>query len=140
LDNTVKTLIIVVIILVAVLGVASGVILQSYLSNNNKNATTVNQTNVSVNNTTPNVSINNTTTNQTTKKTTSNSQNDNVMISAKKAERIATNQLSGYEVQGTGASLSEGNGHPIWIVTLRNPDGSDAGQCAVDATTGKFLG
>jgi flagellar basal body-associated protein FliL len=51
MDKTVKALIIVVIILVAVLGVAGGFILQGYMSNSNKNIT-VNQTNASVNNTT----------------------------------------------------------------------------------------
>ncbi len=51
MDNTVKILIIVVIVLVAVLGVAGGFILQGYMSNSNKNIT-VNQTNASVNNNT----------------------------------------------------------------------------------------
>ena len=50
MDKTVKALIIVVIILVAVLGVAGGFILQSYMSNSNKNVV-INQTNSSINNT-----------------------------------------------------------------------------------------
>lgn len=49
MDNTVKTLIVVVVVLIAVLGVTSGFILQSYLSNNNKNAPALNQTNTSTN-------------------------------------------------------------------------------------------
>ncbi len=48
MDKTVKTFIIIVIILVAILGVVGGVFLQGYLSNN-KNVTVVNQTNVTIN-------------------------------------------------------------------------------------------
>ena len=45
MDNTVKLLIIIVIILVAVLGIVGGVFLQGYLVNRHNNTTVVNQTN-----------------------------------------------------------------------------------------------
>jgi len=76
LDRTVKTLIIVVIILVAILGVAGGFILQGYLTNN-KNPTVVNLTN-----TTPN----NTSINQTTQEKKPSNQNN---ISPSQAIAIA---------------------------------------------------
>lgn len=127
MNFTTKILIVIVIVLVLAVGIAAGMILTSKepVANN-----TTNNTTVTVNNSV-------TTTNPTT---TTSTNNDKVMISAKEAEQIATKKLSGYEVRGTGASLSQGNGHPIWIVYLKNPDGSSAGQCAVDATTGEFLG
>lgn len=125
-----KILITIVIVLILGVGIATGMI----LTNKEPVANTTNNTTINVTN--PNT---NTTTTTTTTTETSNN-NDKVMISAKEAQQIATKTLSGYEVRGTGASLSQGNGHPIWIVYLENPDGSKAGQCAVDATTGKFLG
>jgi uncharacterized membrane protein YkoI len=137
LNNTVKALIVVVVILLALLGVAVGFILGDNLPNTNKNTTVINQTNVSVNNTT---AIH-------TKTTTNVQKKKKVMISASEAEKIATKHFKGYHVYGSGASLSQGNGHPIWIVSLKGdssgnngPPGYDAGQCAIDATTGEFLG
>lgn len=129
---TTKILIGIVIVLVLVVGIAAGMILMSKepVANNTTDNTTTNNTTVTVNNSSSG----------TTKTTTTSNSNDKVMISAKEAEQIATKTLSGYDVRGTGASLSEGNGHPVWIVYLKNPDGSSAGQCAVDATTGEFLG
>ncbi len=85
MDNTIKTLIIIVVILVAVLGVAGGFILQSYLLNSNKNATSVNQTNASTNS-----SINNTTSNLTSNKSTSTNSG---FISSQKAIDIAKTMI-----------------------------------------------
>lgn len=133
INFTTKILIVVIIVLVLAVGIAAGMIMTNKepVANN-----TTNNTTVTVNNSGNNPS----TTTTTTKTTETSDKNDKVMISAKEAQQIATKTLSGYEVRGTGASLSQGNGHPIWIVYLENPDGSKAGQCAVDATTGKFLG
>ena len=133
MDNTVKTLIIVVIILVAILGVVGGVFLQGYLSNN-KNVSAINQSNSSANNTTLNQ--------------TSSSQNSNKpKISASEAKRIASEKFEGYNVYGASVVLGGSKEHPIWIVTLRGDNtgnnglpGYNAGTCKVDATTGKFLG
>lgn len=133
-------MIIAVIILVGVLGVVGGVFLQSNLSNN-KNPVVVNQTNASVNQT------NNVTSAQTTKQNTSSQDNNKPKITASQAEQIATNNVKGYAIYGASAVLSESNGHPIWIVNLEGdssgsngPPGYNAGQCKVDAITGKFLG
>jgi Tfp pilus assembly protein PilV len=85
LDNTIKTLIIIVVILVAVLGVAGGFILQGYLLNSNKNATSVNQTNASTNS-----SIDNTKSNLTSNKSTSTNSG---FISSQKAIDIAQTMI-----------------------------------------------
>lgn len=130
MDKTVKTLIIVIIILVAALGVVGGVFLQGYLSNN-KNSSVINQSNSSANNTTLNQ--------------TSSIQNTNKpKISASEAKRIATNHFEGYNLYGASAVLSGSKEHPIWIVTLKGdntgnngPPGYNAGTCKVDATTGE---
>lgn len=133
MDKTIKGLIIIVIILVAILGIATGIILQGFIFNKNNTTITTNQTNNTTQNST-----------NTQQSNPNNSNNNQVMISADQAMQIATNYLGGYNVYGGGASLSEGNGHPIWIVYLYSSEpqfkGKPAGQCAVDAVTGEFLG
>lgn len=120
-----KILIGIIIVLILIIGIAAGMILTTKESVANNTTTN------------PAVIVNNS---GTAVINTSSDNNEKVMISAKEAEQIATKKLSGYDVRGTGASLSEGNGHPIWIVYLENPNGSSAGQCSIDATTGEFLG
>jgi Peptidase propeptide and YPEB domain len=116
MDNTVKALIIVVIVLVAVLGVAGGFILQGYMSNSNKNIT-VNQTNTSVNNTT---------TGQTTKQTSKTSQDKT--ISASQAISIANKYAARFGEEATGSvdyingigDYNMADGDPYYHVELKN--------------------
>ena len=95
MDKTVKALIIVVIILVAVLGVAGGFILQSYMSNSNKNVV-INQTNSSINNT-----PNQTTSNQATVQNSQPAQNKT--LSATQAIAIANKYAAGFGEEATGS-------------------------------------
>ena len=112
MDKTVKTLIIVVIILVAVLGVAGGFILQGYLSNN-KNPTVVNLTNTTPNNTP----------NQTTQQKTSSNQN----ISPSQAIVIANKYASSFGEEATGSvdyingigDYNRADGDPYYHVELK---------------------
>ena len=97
MDKTIKALIIVVIILVAVLGVAAGFILQSYMSNSNKNIV-VNQTNSSINNTPNQTNANaSISTNSGTKTVTNPVNNNNGYISTSDAENIAIQYAQNYE-------------------------------------------
>jgi len=136
LENTVKTLIIVVIILIAVLGVASGFILQGYLStnNNNKNATIVNQTN------TTNSSTNNKTSNETTDKTT-----DSGFISDKKAISIAKPLIKSDPTNTYSAQLENGLSvvTPYYEVSAEYKSGgnwfNESTVVDVDAKTGKII-
>jgi hypothetical protein len=118
MDNTVKTLIIVVVILVAVLGVVGGFILQGYLSNTNKNLTVVNLTNGSVNNTSVN---------QTTQQKTQSNQN-NKMISAAQAKAIANKYESDYNLEASGyvGFFDVGDGNPYYHVDLKYKNASSS--------------
>ncbi len=145
MDKTVKALIIVVIILVAILGVAGGFILQGYMSNSNK-TDVVNQTNSSINNI-----PNQTTSSQTTQQ---NSQSDqSTMLSAAQAETIANKYAAGFGEESSGdTALFNGvgdyngaNGDPYYHVELQwitphNSGNSDdilpASYVEIDAKTG----
>jgi uncharacterized membrane protein YkoI len=138
-NNTVKILIIIVIILVAVLGVAGGFILQGYLSNN-KNPTVVNLTNTS--NNTTSVS-------QTTQQKTQSTQSN--IISPSQAKAIANNYAGsfGEEASSDSAGYYSGigqydgaNGDPYyhvdlqWITPHNSDDPPTAEYVEIDAKTG----
>lgn len=141
MDKTVKALIIIVIILVAVLGVAGGFILQSYMSNSNKNVT-VNVTNASGNNTTKV---------QTTEQKSQPAQNKT--LSAAQAITIANKYAAGFGEKATGSTeyltgigmYDMSNGDPYYHVELQwitphNDGNSDniltASYVEIDAKTG----
>ena len=141
MDKTVKALIIIVIILVAVLGVAGGFILQSYMSNSNKNIT-VNQTNSSVNNTTKV---------QTIQQKSQPAQNKT--LTAAQAIAIANKYAEGFGEKATGSTeylsgigmYDMANGDPYYHVDLQwitphNSGNSDdiltSSYVEIDAKTG----
>jgi hypothetical protein len=145
MDKTVKALIIVVIILVAVLGAAGGFILQGYMSNSNKNVV-VNQTNSSINNT-----PNHTTSNQATVQKSQPAQNKT--LSAAQAIGIANKYAAGFGEKATGSAdylsgigmYDMANGDPYYHVELQwitphNSGNSDdiltASYVEIDAKTG----
>lgn len=144
-DEKFKTVMIAFLIVVmAFVAMSAYALMKTNPTANNTTMSSNNSTN-QTGNVTGTQAVNNTkstTAKQSNKNITQN--NGEVMISAAEAEEIATNKLSSYNIYGGGASLSEGNGHPIWIVALFNNDpqskGQPAGQCAIDATTGEFLG
>lgn len=126
--------------MVLAVGLLGGYVIASSVSDNdqNKNNLTTNSSNQNNSSESSNMTSK---TNSTKKDTQKESTNDKPMISANKAMSIASYTLRGYEVKGKGAELTTGkNGKPIWIVYLFNPDGSSAGSCAVDASSGEFLG
>lgn len=138
MDNKV----IIIIILVLVVGLLGGYVIGTSVNqvHNDQNLinSTSNQNNSSLNSSS-NKTLNKT--NNTSKTTKKESSSERPIISANKAMSIASYALRGYEVKGKGAELTTGkNGKPIWIVYIFNPDGSSAGSCAVDASTGEFLG
>ena len=133
MDNTVKILIIIVVILVAVLGIAGGFILQGYLSNN-KNPTVVNLTNPSVNTTSVN---------QTTQQKTSSNNN----ISPSQAIAIANKYASSFGEEATGSvdyvnGVTDPNIGPYyhvelkWITPHNINDPPQAWYVEIDAKTG----
>jgi cell division protein YceG involved in septum cleavage len=138
MDNNVKVLIIVVIILVAILGVAGGFILQGYMSNSNKNIT-ANQTNTSVNNTT---------TEQTTKTSTQDktiSSSQAISIANKYAARFGEKANGNVEYLSGIGMYNMANGDPFYHVDLeyitpRNYGNSDdiltSSYVEIDAKTG----
>lgn len=131
MDKTVKTLIIVVIILVAVLGVVGGVFLQGYLSDN-KNDTLANQTNP------VNVTVNNQT-NQT--------KVQNNFISAQKAISISKQNMPiPGKVRYTAKLVQNSQFSPFYEINVYDIDpnstyyGDIISDSTVDARTGQFLG
>lgn len=139
MDKTIKALIIVVIILVAVLGVAAGFILQSYMSNSNKNIV-VNQTNSSINNT-----PNQTTSNQATVQNSQPAQNKT--LSATQAIAIANKYAAGFGEEATGSveyvnGVTDPNIGPYyhvelqWITPHNSDDPPTAWYVEIDAKTG----
>jgi hypothetical protein len=142
MDKTVKALIIVVIILVAILGVAGGFILQGYMSNSNKNIT-VNQTNTSVNNTTTGQTTPQTTKTSTQDKTISSSQA--ISIANKYAARFGEKANGNVEYLSGIGMYNMANGDPFYHVDLeyitpRNYGNSDdiltSSYVEIDAKTG----
>ena len=138
MDNTVKILIIIVVILVAVLGVAGGFILQGNLSNN-KNPTVVNLTNQS---------DNTTSVSQTTQQKTQSTQNN---ISPSQAKTIANKYARSFDEEASsddagyysGIGQYDGaNGDPYYHVDLQwiTPHNSNnpprAQFVEIDAKTG----
>jgi len=133
--NTFKTLIIIVVILVGVLGVVSGIILKGDIFNSNKNVIT-NQTNTSTN------SSNNTTA-QTSKNTTSSNSG---FISAQEAISIAKPKIENDSTNGYSAQFV--NGHPYgsphyYAVSAQYKSNSgwveESTEVDVNAKTGKIL-
>jgi hypothetical protein len=132
MDKTVKTLIIVVIILVAVLGIVGGVFLQGYLSDN-KNETVLNQTNP----------VNATVDNQTNQTKVQNN-----FISAQKAISISKQNMpiSG-EVRYSAKLVQNSNQFsPFYEINVYDIDpnsttyGDIISDSTVDAKTGQFQG
>ena len=128
MDNTTKTLIIVVIILLALFGVVVGICLQNGLSNN-KNTTDMNQsTNITINN-------------QTTK---TNVQNN--LISAQKAISIVKAEAGPSPYVRYSARLIQNGQNPYYLISVYSTDrnstmyGENIGGAKVDAKTGEFLG
>jgi cell division protein YceG involved in septum cleavage len=136
-DKTVKSLIIIVVVLVAVLGVTGAIFLQGYLNNSNKNVTSANQTNITVNN-----NSNQTTSNNSNSKTETNSK----LISSQEAINIVNKNVPAYGLTSYGAKLVQNGQHPYYLVTAydQNPNSTTyregIGGAKVDATTGQFLG
>ncbi len=139
MDNSVKTLIIIVIILIAVLGVVGGIFLQSYLVNSHNNTTAVNQTNSTIGN---NTSVQNTS-NSSSSKSNINTQK---LISPQEAINIVNKNVPAYGLTSYGAKLVQNGQHPYYLVSAydQNPNsttyGEAIGGAKVDAITGQFLG
>lgn len=140
MDNTVKTLIIVVIILVGVLGVAGGVFLQSNLTNNKNVAqidqSDVNQSNSTSNNTTStagkqNYKVNISTNNQTT-------QIESKLISEADAIKIVQDNIGTNGDVNSGATLVNNGKHQYYTVLFSDNEGFE-NEMYVDAKTGKIL-
>ena len=139
MDNSVKTLIIIVIILIAVLGVVGGIFLQSYLVNSHNNTTAVNQTNSTIGN---NTSVQNTS-NSSSSKSNINTQK---LISPQEAINIVNKNVPAYGLTSYGAKLVQNGQYPYYLVSAydQNPNsttyGEAIGGAKVDAITGQFLG
>jgi hypothetical protein len=125
-----KTLVIVFIILLAVLGVAVGIFLQGYLSDNKNDS--LNQTNTSVN-----VTVDNQTT---------DNKNQNNLISAEKAISIVKQNAGPSKHVRFSAKLIQNGNNPYYLISVystnRNSSmyGENIGGGKVDARTGEFLG
>jgi uncharacterized protein YxeA len=130
LDNKSKTLIIVLIILLAVFGVVAGIILQGYLFDS-KNGN-LNQTNTSVN-----VTVDN----QTTE-----NKNQNNLISAQKAISIVKQNAGPSKNVRFSAKLIQNGNNPYYQISVYSTNrnstmyGENIGGARVDARTGEFLG
>ena len=128
MDKTVIIFILAVIILYVALGVVASTALQGYLSNN-KNTSTVNHTNSSLN-------VNNTT----------QTKSQNNLISATKAIIIVNKNVPSYGYTSISAKLLQNGTHPYYLVNAydQNPNSTTykqtIGDAKVDAKTGKFLG
>ena len=124
MDKTVIIFIIGVIILYGALGVVASTALQGYLSN--KNTTTINQTNSSLNVT----------------NTTNNSQTN--LISATKAIIIVNKNVPANGYTSISAKLLQNGTHPYYLVNAYDQNSTNykqtIGDAKVDAKTGKFLG
>jgi cytoskeletal protein RodZ len=139
LNNTVKLLIIIVIILVAVLGIVGGVFLQGYLANSHNNTTAVNQTNSTIGN---NTSEQNTSNSLSSKSNTTAQK----LISSQEAINIVNKNVPAYGLTSYGAKLVQNGQHPYYLVSAydQNPNSTTyreaIGGAKVDAITGQFLG
>ena len=128
MDKTVKILIIVVVILLAGLSVAAGIMLKDYLFTNNN----TNQSNTSVN-----VSVNN----QTTQTKVQNN-----LISAQKAISIVKQNAGPSKNVRFSAKLIQNGQNPYYLISVYSTDrnstmyGESIGGGKVDAKTGEFLG
>ena len=94
MNNTVKSLIIIIVVLVAVLGIAGGIFLQGYLNSSNKNVTSVNSTNNSVNNSSNQTKANN---------SNSKTETTQKLISSQEAISIVNKNVSAYGLTSYGA-------------------------------------
>ena len=128
MDKTVKILIIVVVILLAGLSVAAGIMLKDYLFTNNN----TNQSNTSVN-----VNVNN----QTTQTKVQNN-----LISAQKAISIVKQNAGPSKNVRFSAKLIQNGQNPYYLISVYSTDrnstmyGESIGGGKVDAKTGEFLG
>jgi len=132
LQASTKILIIVVIVLVAGLGLASGTMLMNNHPNTILNNTTVANNTTPVNNpsNTTNTPLNNNT------QTTSNAIN----ISPQEAMQIVDNTMSPYDKATGDAVLENGTPDPIYVVNIIHTNGvangTYGGYVTVDAVTG----
>lgn len=132
MDKTVKLLIIIVVALVAILGVATGFILQSYMSNSNKNVAMANQTNNSTNssvNKTQPIVINKTT---TTIKTQSN------IITPSQAMDAVNKADIGTQYYALSAKLDSPDGVYL-VLTYDGINHKQMGYVGVNMTTGELM-
>ena len=137
MNNTVKSLIIIIVVLVAVLGIAGGIFLQGYLNSSNKNVTSVNSTNNSVNNSSNQTKANN---------SNSKTETTQKLISSQEAISIVNKNVSAYGLTSYGAKLVQNGQHPYYLVSAydQNPNSTTyreaIGGAKGDAITGQFLG
>jgi flagellar basal body-associated protein FliL len=136
-NNTVKSLIIIIVVLVAVLGIAGGIFLQGYLNSSNKNVTSVNSTNNSVSNSSNQTKANN---------SNSKTETTQKLISSQEAISIVNKNVPAYGLTSYGAKLVQNGQHPYYLVSAydQNPNSTTykeaIGGAKVDAITGQFLG
>ncbi len=148
MDNTVKRLIIVVVILVAILGVSVGVILQSHLFGN-KDPTILNQTNITLNQTSNSGNQTNSGNISTNNKSNQNTSTKDI-ISFDKAIAIAKNADPNVRGNSVDAKLFLNDVNPYYKITfytvLTYADGEIYNNHyvtavhVVDAKTGRFMG
>ena len=119
-----------IIILLAVLSVAAGVILQGYLFDNKNDS--LNQSNTSVN-----VTVDN----QTTQ-----TKNQDNLISAEKSISIVKQNAGPSKHVRFSAKLVQNGDNPYYLISVYSTDrnstmyGENIGGAMVDARTGEFLG
>ncbi len=132
----------VIIVLVAVLGVAGGYILFKY--NPHTALTSVNNSTAD-NNSTSSGSNNPQTNSQSSSNIGNNDQGQSNTpnadyISASQAMSIANSIIEGHNLKATGAELIQSNPHPYYLVSLYNTkDDIYSGTVSIDAITGEQI-